>query len=580
MRFANLSLRHKLYINNIFGIGCILLGVVFTFYLIHRFSFLQDARSRLDVGMASVNEYAILLLADVNDPVTANARYQEAQKRIEIFTKVAKELEEQLRGTEYSAGLSVSLAKMREVPLLGDEILQAWNGLAKQTRAIDEALDHIDGILATLPKTIELLEYKLRLADVMGRIRTGKNTLMQREDESKEIVSILTQLTERARLVGQNGVAQDLESLAQSYTELVRIHLLRVEKCEALRKTSSTLLDFYTEQLASSQITKAKQTNFLYIIVVVMFIGVCIIIYFVISWIVRLQSDPLRILSVLVGAMSTGQFQRMERYQHYARREDEIGRLFGSLLILRERLASILQAVTGVSSAIQNATTALNRTVDTIHRTANEQAGGMESVSNAVEEITASIDNNAELAQQAESIMGHSKVVFDALAEDGKASVEAVRNIAARINVVSELAQQTNILALNAAVEAARAGEHGRGFAVVATEVRKLAERSGTTASEVVRYATEALQANEKTAKQITSLAPELSKSSEMAAGGRAMSQQMAIGANQINDAIQELSKNSQDNAIESQQLASLVSDLVKQTDELIEQVSFFQIEA
>jgi len=115
---------------------------------------------------------------------------------------------------------------------------------------------------------------------------------------------------------------------------------------------------------------------------------------------------------------------------------------------------------------------------------------------------------------------------------------------------------------------------------VVATEVRKLAERSGTTASEVVRYATEALQANEKTAKQITSLAPELSKSSEMAAGGRTMSQQMAIGANQINDAIQELSKNSQDNAIESQQLASLVSDLVKQTDELIEQVSFFQIEA
>jgi len=94
-----------------------------------------------------------------------------------------------------------------------------------------------------------------------------------------------------------------------------------------------------------------------------------------------------------------------------------------------------------------------------------------------------------------------------------------------------------------------------------------------------VRYATEALRANEKTAQQIVSLAPELSKSAEMAAGGRSVSQQMAVGANQINDAVQELSKASQENAHQSQQLAEHVSALVKQTDQLTEQVSFFQIE-
>ncbi len=231
---------------------------------------------------------------------------------------------------------------------------------------------------------------------------------------------------------------------------------------------------------------------------------------------------------------------------------------------------------------LENANTLLTN-VNNLSNNSNAAAANLEETAAAVEEITSNTSNNTQniikMAQVAKELSVSTKE-GQGLAQETTMSMDEINTQVASINeaieIIDQIAFQTNILSLNAAVEAATAGEAGKGFAVVAQEVRNLANRSAEAAKEIksiVELAnTKALKGKEITHRMregFDKISENISDTLNLIQDIEMSSKEQLKGIEQINDALSNLDKQTQQNA----NIASQTHDIAIKTESLASSV-------
>ena len=285
---------------------------------------------------------------------------------------------------------------------------------------------------------------------------------------------------------------------------------------------------------------------------------------------------PLKKLMGIVDSVSKGDLE----VELDDSRGDEIGELVEKIAQMVERIRVVVMDVAAASENVANASRAMSASTEAMSQGATEQASSSEEASSSMEEMSSNIRQNADNAMQTEKIAV--KAAEDTI-QGGEAVTETVRamsEIAEKISIIEEIARQTNMLALNAAIEAARAGEHGKGFAVVAAEVRKLAERSQSAASEIIQLSTSSMEVADKAGEMLEQMVPDIRKTAELVQEIAAASSEQNAGAAQINKAIQQLDHVTQQNASAAEEMSSTAEELASQAVHLGETISFFKVNA
>ena len=462
-----------------------------------------------------------------------------------------------------------------------DALIEAANNFEDM---ISKEIDQLEASADTLEKSKKIFEEEVPLIDcamelkvVIGESRIRLEEIAQQTSE-EELAPIIAEYENTIKGADEiltavlNGGEIDGQKIVATDNDMIRAELKALDKeHEDFQKAGQAVLDAQRAMLAQVKIVDKAMFE------------------------LDSAGDEIEKLLVKVESLADAEMTQAKASGESAKATATwslitivVGSVVAGLLIgifltrsITKVLNRIVESLSQGSEQVTSASGQVSSASQSLAEGSTEQAAGLEETSSSLEEMASMTKQNADNAQQANTLAGEARKAADTGTEAMQRMSVAINDIqkssdetAKIIKVIDEIAFQTNLLALNAAVEAARAGEAGKGFAVVAEEVRNLAMRSAEAAKntsamieESVKNSKNGVDIASEVGKVLEEIVQGIGKTTDLVGEIAAASQEQAQGIDQVNTAMAQMDKVTQQNAANAEESASAAEELSGQAE-------------